>query len=231
MDVRTKKVFVFDWDGTLFDSMEGKTCSFSSVVSTYFTEHDKLIRPDLVATIYRTHSGKPRAEIFFEAAKVSGVQLEPADIDEMSERLFEYNRTILRKACLFPDARRLLDALAGRNVELFISSSVPQAELDYFVAAILPRSLRPRFSGVLGSSNGCSKGREHIAVISSQTSASRNDIVVIGDDEADYTLSNAAGVDCILVDREGRLAGCFPYIVKNLDELCLLLSPPASTLS
>lgn len=219
MDIRSKSVFVFDWDGTLFDSMEGKTSSFSSVVSTCFAEYGKSLQPDLVAAIYRDHSGKPRSEIFIEAAKVAGLQLEQANLDEMSERLFVYNRTILGKANLFPDARRLLDTLADLSVEIFISSSVPQAELDHFVSLILPDSLRSRFSGVLGSSNGCSKGREHLAVIEAHAPTPRKDIVVIGDDEADYTLSKTAGVDCVLVDREDRFDGRFPNIVKNLDEL------------
>mgnify|MGYP006123223539 CR=1 FL=1 len=41
--VRDKKAFVFDWDGTLFDSMTGKIISFSNVVSTYFAELSRKI--------------------------------------------------------------------------------------------------------------------------------------------------------------------------------------------
>lgn len=231
IDIKSKLVFVFDWDGTLFDSMRGKTQSFSAVLSSFFAEYGKSIQPDVVAAIYRKHSGKPRAEIFIEAAKVAGLQLGQSDVDEMSERLFVHNRTILAKANLFPDARRFLYALADRRVQLFISSSVPQAELDHFVGEVLPDSLRVRFSGVLGSSSGCRKGMEHVAVIRARTDTSLGDIVVIGDDEADYTLSKAAGVSCVLVDRESRFDGCFPYIVKNLDELCTLLNLPVSTLS
>jgi phosphoglycolate phosphatase-like HAD superfamily hydrolase len=230
MNLQRKSVFVFDWDGTLFDSMEGKTHSFSLVVSNYLKKKNKHIEPYSVATLYRFHSGKPRSEIFREIAKVAGLQLDQTDIDEMSKLLFEYNRTVLAKAVLFSDALRFLDSLVSRDVKLFISSSVPQTELDYFVSAVLPDSLLSQFSGVLGSSNGCSKGSDHIDIIRTQTCALRENIIVIGDDEADYVLSKAAGVTCVLVDRDGKFDDSFLNIVKNLDELCTLLNLPVSTL-
>lgn len=224
-ELNKKTVFVFDWDGTIFDSMSAKLKSFSAVVSKYFAELGNPVDPDFVATIYREHSGKPRSEIFLEVAKAAVLQLEQSDIDAMSKRLFLLNRTVLAEAKLFPDAHRLLSVLAGRDVGLFLSSSVPQAELDYFVRMALPENLRLRFSGVFGSREGCSKGRDHIARINACSGVPSDKILVVGDDEADFILSKAAGVSCVLVDRDGRWFDRFsPNVVKNLDELCNLLN-------
>jgi len=223
--INTKKVIVFDWDGTLFDSMAGKVKSFSAVVSMYFSEMGRPIHSDFVADIYVRNSGKPRAEIFLEVAKEANLQLELCDIEEMSRRLFLLNRTILGEEKLFPDALRLLNALAHTDLVLYLSSSVPQAELDYFVSNALPENLRLRFSGVFGSSESLTKGPEHIARISMHSGNSLDKILVIGDDEADFTLSKQAGVDCILVDRDGRFFDSFPQnFINNLDELCNILN-------
>ena len=223
--INTKKVIVFDWDGTLFDSMAGKVKSFSAVVSMYFSEMGKPISSDFSADIYLRNSGKPRAEIFLEVAKEANFHLEQYGIDEMSSRLFLLNRTVLAEESLFPDALRLLNTLANSDLVLYISSSVPQAELDYFVSNALPKNLRLRFSGVFGSGKSLTKGPEHIARISMDSGNSLDKILVIGDDEADFTLSKQAGVDCILVDRDGRFFDSFPQnFVNNLDELCNILN-------
>lgn len=219
--INTKKVIVFDWDGTLFDSMAGKVKSFSAVVSMYFSEMGKPISSNFSADIYLRNSGKPRAEIFREVAKEANFHLEQYDIDEMSSRLFLHNKKALAKECLFPDALRLLKKLVNTDLVLYISSSVPQVELDYFVSKALPKNLRLRFSGVFGSGESLTKGPVHIARISLDSGNSLDKILVIGDDEADFTLSEQAGVDCILVDRNGRYFDSFPKnFVNNLDELC-----------
>jgi len=228
--IRGKKAFVFDWDGTLFDTMEGKTLSFSVVVSAYFAELSKKIEPELVAVIYRTHSGKPRNEIFLECAKEVKLELDQECIDEMSTRLFKYNRNTMATSNLFPDTLRLLNVLIRQNIEVFISSSVPQSELEYFVKIALPKSILTRIKKVLGSSSGSNKGCEHLSEISVSSGIQRENLIVIGDDEADFELSKLAGVNCILVDRiGGRFDGRFPNVIKSLDELCKPLNLTFST--
>jgi phosphoglycolate phosphatase-like HAD superfamily hydrolase len=219
--VRGKEAFVFDWDGTLFDSMEGKTTSFSTVVSTHFAELSKQIKPELVAAIYRSHSGKPRNEIFLECAKEVKLKIDQASIDEMSARLFVYNRDTLSTSNLFPDALRLLKFLMSRDIEIYISSSVPQSELEYFLRMVLPENILTQIKIVLGSSNGCNKGRGHLSEISASSCIQFENLIVIGDDEADFELSQLAGVNCILIDRiGGRFDARFPNVIKSMDELC-----------
>lgn len=212
--------------------MSAKLKSFSAVVSTYFTERGYPVDADFVAAIYRKYSGKPRAEIFLEVAKSVQLKLGQLEMDEMSKKLFLHNQTVLAAASIFSDAHRLLSLLAEREVRLYISSSVPQAELDYFVSLVLPQDLRSRFSGVFGSREGFSKGREHIAHISACSGFHPDKIFVVGDDEADFVLSKDAGVACILVDRDSRWLDRYsPNVVKSLDELCNLLNPAVSTRS
>ena len=219
--IENKQVFVFDWDGTIFDSMDGKTISFSNVVTNYFGALTKEISPELVAAIYRRHSGKPRNEIFLECAQEVNLKLGQDSLDEMSSRLFVYNRKALASSKLFPDAMRFLSAAICKDIEIFISSSVPQPELEFFVKVGLPDNIFNSVKKFLGSSIGCNKGSEHLDTISMSSGVRLQDMIVFGDDEADYELSAAAGVDCILVDRlGGRFDTRFPNVIKNMDELC-----------
>jgi len=221
----SKKIIVFDWDGTIFDSMKAKIQSFSSVVSTYFCEIGVLTNPNDVANIYLKYSGRPRKEIFLKVAKEANYKLETSNIDELNKRLFLKNRTALANINIFPDALRLLKLLAGTDFLVYISSSVPQVELNYFVSIALPEDLISRFSGILGSADNFSKGYQHIDFIVEHSRKSLNEILVIGDDESDFHLSKSAGVTCILVDRNDRFFNSLPdNFINNLDELCNLLN-------
>ena len=207
-----KALFVFDWDGTLFDSMAAKTQSFASVVSGWLQGQGALITLPEVARLYRLYSGEPRRVIFRKIAQDAGTQADAADCDAMSEALFERNRTALEAVPLFDDAIPCLEMLLSRDKALCLSSSVPQAELSHFVDHKLPTSIRARFVEVLGSQPDLAKGPGHLARIRAVTSVAPQDVIVIGDDIADRDLSSEAGIESILVDRDGHLPAGTPHI-------------------
>lgn len=215
MNYRAKRVFIFDWDGTLFDSMSAKTESFSTVISNHLP-----CGKDEAAAHYRRLSGHPRREIFAAVAKACGTTLAPETIEAMSGELTALNLEALKQAPLFDDALSLLHALQQMNKSIFISSSVPQDELQTLVAAKLP--VIPK--AVFGSSPGFSKGKEHIARIRAQSNADALECIVIGDDRADAELSQAAGVDAVIVDREGRFESASFARISSLQEVtsCLI---------
>ncbi|HYG89076.1 MAG TPA: HAD family hydrolase [Azospirillum sp.] len=221
-----RQVLVFDWDGTLFDSMALKTQSFAEVLSEDLAKRCGPAAPsrERVAALYRALSGRPRAEIFDGVAATAGVTLGAADKAALSDRLFVRNRVLLPSSSLFPDAERLLERLQGTAYRLFMSSSVPQAELEHFFTAKLPEAWRQRFDGVFGSAPGFGKGPGHIEAIRRQTGVALANILVFGDDEADHALSTQAGVDCVLIDREGRPGSGHPYTIPSFDSVGPLLS-------
>jgi len=221
-DLRHKLVFIFDWDGTLFDSMAAKTVSFAGVVRDWLSGRGVSMTLQDVAQLYRRYSGEPRRAIFQKIAHGAGLDVSPADFDAMSEALFERNRAALDGAPLFDDALPCLEALLKRDRALCLSSSVPQAELSYFVERKMPASLRACFVEVLGSQPDLAKGRGHLARIGAATGAAPAGMLVVGDDIADRELSAEAGIDSILVDRDGHLPAGTPHI-SSLNELSGLL--------
>lgn len=204
-----KKVFAFDWDGTVLDSMPIKRRTFSELLA-------ETLRPVLTASPsslsdellerYRALSGAPRREIVETILRERGLASTAIDFERFSSRLSEINRRELAQAPIFPDAIELMQRLTRMAHAVYISSSVPQAELSALVGARLPAELATRLSGVFGSEGAFAKGPEHVRRILQETGANRQQLLFFGDDLADARLCREAHVDCVLVDRPGDLA-------------------------
>lgn len=216
IDFQKKEVFVFDWDGTIFDSMLIKLENFSHtlaqmVLAEMIVDRSTALESSIESKIqawYRQLSGSPRKEIFKAIlAKIwveYHVNPELISYAEFSSQLSVANKKRLIQASLFPDAEVLLAHLIKQAKKLCISSSTPQAELDFLVNQRLSSFYLSSMSDVLGSSDGFAKGIEHLSFIAKRFGCSSDSILVIGDDLADRDLSSQAKIDCILVDRENR---------------------------
>ncbi|MBU1425693.1 MAG: HAD hydrolase-like protein [Gammaproteobacteria bacterium] len=211
-----KKVFVFDWDGTILDSMAMKSRNFDQAFRSVITVGSKSKLIDDVAGHYLRLSGRPRKYIFVQILNLFNLDEEQASFERFNLEFETLNKRDLIHADVFEDAFELLKELAGHNRKIFISSSVPQRELVELVEAILPDSIRNGISSVLGSEDGFAKGIGHLRWIMKETGAPCDQLLVIGDDIADYELSFEAGVDCILVDRTGTMAGNRNNAVSDL---------------
>jgi phosphoglycolate phosphatase-like HAD superfamily hydrolase len=55
--------------------------------------------------------------------------------------------------------------------------------------------------------------------IMADTGCAASVCLMLGDDLADVELSRAAGVDCLLVDRDGRHAGLLANTITTLSEV------------
>jgi phosphoglycolate phosphatase len=198
-----KQVYIFDWDGTLFDSMAIKTDNFCEVLSMQLQSRSNATIDD-IRKLFKALSGIPRYEIFHRIAGHFGVSLTQDAIDIMSGKLTTLNTTRLAQANLFPDALPFLQTIADAHRTLYISSSVPEEELHRIVADTLPPALLSRFSGLFGSAANFTKGKGHIGRILAETGLTAEDCIVFGDDKADVELSRQAGVDCVRLERSGR---------------------------
>jgi phosphoglycolate phosphatase-like HAD superfamily hydrolase len=200
-----KQVFVFDWDGTILDSMKIKSGNFESAFCSTFLHGCEKEFADRVSEYYLKLSGYPRKLIFFQIMAMMGIKEESESFRRFNDTFEMLNKTSLVHARLFPDALALLDELIARGRLIFISSSVPPQELSDLVEATLPEKVMAGITAILGSSEGHNKGQQHLKTIMQQTALPQFRLLVLGDDLADHQLSAEAGVDCILVDRSGKL--------------------------
>lgn len=196
-----KRVLVFDWDGTLFDSMAIKSQNFAQILVAELDSDMQEVRAR-----YMRYSGIPRREIFLRIAADFARQLSEARLAWLSEALTRLNCERLAEAKLFPDAIRFLERMQGLDLPLYISSSVPEAELQLIVTQHLPEKLRHAFRKTMGTTPHYAKGRGHLSVILQEEAVKPKDCLVFGDDIADVELSAEAGVQCIRICREATPA-------------------------
>ncbi len=205
-----KRVLVFDWDGTLLDSMPIKLRTFSETLAELAVAHVELPTAALserVAALYRRLSGFSRRRIFEAVLEDLQIGSDAVSFAQFDAALRARNQHELLRTSLFPDAETFLTRLVSTSHALYVSSSVPRAELEFLFSRIVPPSLHQRFAGVFGSDGAFSKGVGHLSRIMEETRATQRDVLVFGDDGADAELSEQAGVACVLIDRHGRFGG------------------------
>lgn len=200
------KVFIFDWDGTVFDSMQIKFQTFSKTLSQMlkvYVEDSYLYFK--IEDSYKKLSGWPRKEIFKNILESFNVPEDTINYSQFSESLSQVNREQLEKKKIFPDAKFILERLVEMKKTIFISSSLPQSELDYFTSRKLDKGVLGAISNILGSDScGFSKGEEHFKFIQEKMGCGRNEMLFIGDDLKDYQLSKESRVFFALIDREDK---------------------------
>lgn len=203
-----KKVLMFDWDGTLFDSAAIKERTFGEVVYSYLSSRNHNIVPKHAAEIYRKHSGEKLADIFQKVSKhYNLVLLSEQDLNTMTSMITKKNETALLEAQMFPDAGMLLTALKETPYKIYISASVPKEELYPLAKRNISPLVLPRVSDIFGNDPGFTKGKDHVANILRQEQCSADTCLMFSDDESDMALSKDAGVDSVLIDRAGIHSG------------------------
>ena len=217
--MNAKSIFVFDWDGTIFDSMPVKTANFVTAFAAALRQTIPGWPREAIAEMYGELSGRPRREIFDALLRRLGGEDQSASFEVFNAEFERRNLSELANAELFPDAVAYMRRLISDNQRIFVSSSVPNKELETLVEAKLPKDILERIDGIFGSSAGFSKGESHVRRIEAMTSLPRATMIAYGDDIADFDLSSDAGIDCILIDRNGKLPDCSAPRVSSFFQL------------
>ncbi len=220
ISLENKDVFVFDWDGTILDSMQIKFATFSETLSERAASYSKDRNlQNKIKTMYQNLSGLPRKEIFKRILKELNIQYNLIDYNEFNNCLVKKNKKRLEAAEIFFDAKELIKNLIKAKKTIFISSSVPQDELSFFTNKKLGADLKNGISACFGSSSGFHKGEEHLDFIQKNMNCNKRQMIFIGDDLMDYKLSVRAGVDFILIDRNSTCNYQNIYSVSSLKNL------------
>ena len=184
-------MLVFDWDGTLVDTLEIKIRNAGAL----FAEMFGTSRASVEAA-YRRHSGLPRRQLFEAIGAAVGLEVFKEEMYQLlSQQFTKKNQASFAQAemeQLVPqDTRRLLEALQLQGNPLFVSSAADPEEVLQLAGVL---KLDHFFAAILGSKPGFSKGTEHLSYIQNHCNANRSQIVFIGDEPADILLGRQAGV-------------------------------------
>ena len=221
------RAVLFDWDGTLVNSLDIKIWNAASLFHQVFQ-----LPPEQVEQAYRVHSGIPRRELFDAILTDLG---QPSLVDEafisLSSSFSDMNRSSLRdrsRTGLVPAATpQILASLLRSGCILFVSSSADTQEIRDIAEVLGLADYFTKSGGeILGSYPGFSKGSQHVEFICEKYKFLLDELIFVGDDPADIRLGKNAGV--FTVARVGtlpasRLKELAPdAIINSLDEITSL---------
>ena len=212
-NLHDKKVYIFDWDGTIFDSMPTKIKNFGRILNLKFG-----IANSITEQHYIKYSGNPRIYIFQKFCDLYKIDTSAVELQNISEDLTVMNKKYLLECKIFEDALMLIKHII-KNKNVCISSSVPQQELDYFFNNKLSLSIKNDIKYTLGSGKDFSKGKEHINFLKHKLDCHYDEMVMIGDDLADIKLAGEANIDSIYINRNDNTNTNNINAIKSLNEV------------
>lgn len=208
---QTITTLLFDFDGTVFDTVEGITKSIQYALR----KHGR----DAELEELRCFAGPPLVDMFMEHFGFEQAAAERAVVD-FRER---YNPIGLYECRVFPGMKEALLELRCRGYLVGIATSKPQILAEELLGR---EDMLPLFDGIVGSStdgNNNSKA-DVLRAVMEKLSVTPEETVLVGDTKYDVRGAKACNVSCIGVGwgyaAEGELeqAGA-DRIVPNLEAL------------
>jgi phosphoglycolate phosphatase-like HAD superfamily hydrolase len=220
-----KWIVLFDWDGTLIDSLPAKVRNAGILFAQEFG-----VSPEAVSVAYRRVSGIPRRQLFASICAENGLPpLDEAAYQRLSQRFTEMNLASLTG----PDADGIvtqetfetLSALQSKSYPMYVSSSADLQEIRKGAGAL---GLEGFFIEIMGSQPGFGKGPQHVAHVLETQAARLDQLVFVGDEPADISLGRLAGVRTVAklgtYSRDFLMKEKPDHIIARLSELPALLA-------
>lgn len=210
------RAIVFDWDGTLVETMPIKIRNAALLFSKNWGVH-----PEGVATSYRKYSGVPRRELFDLIAKENmGRLLSPLQFNRISHEFTRLNLETYTKEEIFTQTTlSVLKSLKKKGLLLFVSSAAIREEIEELAKSL---GINTFFEEILGSEGPFKKGGPHFRHVCNKYRLSPMEILFIGDEEADMRLASHLGIRCVGIgpNADIKLTDTFAdYTIKDLEEL------------
>ena len=176
------KAVVFDWDGTIVNTMPFKLDNAGQVFAKHFD-----VFPKEIALSYKAYSGIARRDLFNLIAKDHiGRELTALEFNQLSQFFTTKNLESYKRNQVFDETNReILGWLKDNNISLFISSSAIQREINELAEYL---KISDYFTEILGSREGFKKGKDHL---------DSNKIIFVGDEKADMRLSGRLAIRCV----------------------------------
>jgi phosphoglycolate phosphatase-like HAD superfamily hydrolase len=207
-----KKAVVFDWDGTLFASMDVKRGNFIKIFCELGGAKEEL------EVLHRKYSGIPRKELFSSIyAECFGRALPNEEYVSLSDLYTSLNLNGTKDKGLYSDAIEFLNSHS--DLKFFVSTSAVEEEFRYNYERL---NLETFILSGVASRPGFSKGTEHVEWILSKFNLKKPDLLFVGDELQDIKLAKMAGIDGVLIDRTKRFPE-LPNRIENMRDLQVFL--------
>lgn len=185
--LKEKKLYIFDFDGVLADSVEIKTEAFFEM----YVCHGEEVASRVVSH-HRKNGGMPRNEKFrFYHQEYLGIELLESELEAMSSEFSSLvNRRVIESNEI-PGAENFLKATCKQDNICCINSATPQEDMRMIIGE---RGWSRYFSEILGSP--CTKGG-NISNLMNMFGARKKDCLFFGDSHTDLDAAKKASIDFI----------------------------------
>lgn len=189
----TKKMMIFDWNGTLIDDVWLNLNAINGVLEK------RGIKP--ITTEYYRENFQFPVSVFY---KELGLDVK-GEWDEIAREFGELYIAGIEKVKLFPDVIPVLEELTKSGVEVSILSAMEHKMLNKHVEML---RINKYFRFIEGIENYYAEGKTHLCrKILDASGYSEKETLFIGDTCHDYETAKAAGCEAVLVSRGHNTAG------------------------
>jgi len=209
------KYILFDFDGTVFDTVEGITKSVRYAINKQGIDRE--------LEQLRCFAGPPLVDMFMEQFGFTKELAEKAT-DDFRER---YQPIGLYECCVFSGIRELLKKVRNAGKKTGIATSKPQILAEKLLDQ---EDMRKYFDAIRGSrANGNNDAKWQVVQwVMDELGADKENTILVGDTKYDVLGAHQCGIKCIGVEygyaAPGDLEKCgADFIVKDTAELLELL--------
>ena len=214
---------IFDWDGTIVDSMFNKSEFYADALISMFPKL-KQLRFRLQCQ-YIHSSGMPLGEQMKKASEIFEFKIDNSQLNKAKLQFAKNQNNWLEKNDVkwFPSAQEALKTLSKRY-NLTISSSANKEEI---IKNLSKQKMEVFFKIVLGEAGTFHKGAPHFDYIKKLFNVSNKGMMFFGDSKYDMKVAKEVGITPIgiigTLTRMELLQAGAEYTFNNWDELKSLL--------
>lgn len=205
------KYILFDFDGTVFDTVEGITKSVRYAIN--------LRGMDAELDSLRCFAGPPLVDMFMEHFGFTQAEAEQATADFR----VRYEPTGLHECCVFPGVAELLAALRAHGLVTAVATSKPEKLARELLEENNMLGLFDAICGSLPNGNNSEKW-QIVSRVMESLGAVPEETVLVGDTKYDVLGAHRCGIKCIGVEygyaAPGELAAAgADYILPDIPAL------------
>jgi len=206
---------VFDWDGTLSNSMPGVLEAFGNFSMEHFG-----IDPNKAKETMLKHLGEKLSAHLLRITALANQELSDRELDGLVRKCDTLGIKKIMAACLFPEVRDVLSELKDRGYELCVSSGMIQ---DQLLRVVKSKGIDNYFKFILGTRENFHKGVAHFNFISEELSTKPKQMVFVGDGPYDMKVGRNYGCFTVgrvdQIDAETLLSAGANAIINDLQQL------------